>query len=189
MPIVFGIDAGLTSPGFALIQTDTDTLLFAECFIPKSVNHGSKSDFNADRVGEIALRIAELCDSWLPEVVIVELPTGGAKSAGAGRGMALSLATTVAALTLIAQQFAARGQPLSLRWITPMENKKGGLGLKKWISGADSKTLTLDAMTRLYPLAPWPMKKAKKNKPAVRDLPKCWAVADALSCVVTYARR
>lgn len=188
MSIVMGIDAGLTSPGVAVVRCGSvaayGDIVMAECFRP-SVDRQrlSTSMFDAARCAQIVRYIAGLIRLHQPDVIVIELPTGGARSAAAIKGMAMSTAMTSALVALV------RPTATAVVVITPLQNKKGSTGEKaRSMSKADSeqsKWNVLAAVNQAWPGLGWPR---KKRKPAELDDAVCWAMADALSCVLTYLK-
>jgi hypothetical protein len=197
--IIFGIDAGLTAPGFAVVETsdknETGKVLLAECFIPEwkkdangKVAKLKKTEHDAWRIGQIVRRMLYITEEYKPEVIVAELPTGGAKSGGAIRGMAYSTAMTVS--TIEAMLFYGKNPTHWINeivYISPLENKKGGTGQLKWHADENQgKWDVFVAITKIWPDVKWPMKKKPKTE---HDDAKCWAIADALSCVATFLRK
>lgn len=201
MAIIIGIDAGLTSPGVSVIETaetnPTGSVLLSECFIPEMNRRDAKgkiikvkkTEQDTYRIGQIVRHILDICKKYNPEIIVVELPTGGARSAKAIRGMAFSTAMTVAALEAL--EYYRKGDPdfilAKVIYITPMANKKGGSGHLKWnIPIEQGKWEVMNGVKAIWPDVQWPM---KRNRPTEYDDGKCWAMADSLSCIATYLRR
>ena len=197
--VIYGIDAGLTSPGFAIVETSEDKpigeIKHAECFIPewkeaeKDVKgrkiHIRKTDQDSWRIAQIFNRMDAIAKQFKPDVIIAELPTGGAQSGGAIRGMAFSTAMTVCFLEAIKTDNSI--WPTEIITITPIENKKGGTGRLVWdIPIEQGKWEVFTAIDKIWPGYKWPMKKRHKTE---YDDGVCWAMADALSCIATYLRR
>lgn len=182
--IIFGIDAGLTGPGLAVasVTNTTKKVLHAECFIPSdyhTIKRVSEQDFN--RVQQIVRHTWSLCHRFQPHVVIIELPTGGAKSAGAIRGMAYSISMNAAIVEGLPNFLQ---KPAIIELITPLENKKGGTNVTKWkVPIEQGKWEIVAAMTNQWPGVNWPR---KKRNPVEYDDAKAWAIADALSCISTF---
>jgi Holliday junction resolvasome RuvABC endonuclease subunit len=108
--VVMGIDAGYGRPGLSVVKFSGETwdhrqskLLFSGFFETER-----QSDKNTKVAVDDARRISESCD-WMrtkvlehqPDVVVVEMPLSGAKSALAIKGMAMAAGYTVALLTLM----------------------------------------------------------------------------------------
>lgn len=196
MRYILGIDAGFTSMGIAVCDTDLN-FTCAECFIPdvkriekvklekktKKITL-SQTEFDTQRIYKISSRIIEVITDYRPDIVIVELPTGGAKSAGAIKGMAMSTALTCATLNVIKHSGIHN---FELVRITPIQNKKGATGLDKWHGEGhdEDKWLIFQHVNKQWPNIPWPK---KARNPEEYDDAKCWAMADALSCIMTWAR-
>lgn len=187
--VIFGIDAGLTAPGFAVVDLSTGgygTVLLAECFIPDVSGEGKTvTDFNAQRIGCIVNRILAIYLRYKPGVVVAELPTGGSKSGQAARGMAFSVAMTVSALASIK---TLTGDRFQVCYITPHQNKKGAASGGKVVRDeGQSKWEVLTQMQEIWKID-WPHKKRKSLRHELDD-GKCFAIADALSTIATYLRR
>ena len=195
--VIFGVDAGLTAPGFAVVETSDDNpvgkILLAECFIPEWKLDGDgkkakirKTDQDAWRIRQIVNRMFTIALQYKPEVIVAELPTGGAKSGGAIRGMAFSTSMTISFLEAL-EVFDQKTWPNEVVTITPNENKKGGTGKLKWdIEIEQGKWEIMVAIDKIWPGIAWPRKKRLKTE---FDDGLCWAMADALSCIATYLRR
>ena len=191
-----GIDAGLTSPGFSVVETSAEfpvgKVVLSECFVPKwimaangKVAKVGKTKQDAYRIGQITRRLLDIVKKHSPDVIIAELPTGGAKSGAAIRGMAFSTAMTVAALEAVAYYDQA-GEPKKVVYISPIDNKKGSTGKKTWdVAPEQSKLAVYKSIDAIWPGIAWPMQKRKKTN---LDLGPCFAMADSLSCIATYLR-
>ena len=195
--VIYGIDAGLTAPGFAIVETSEEKpvgeVRHKECFVPEWVLDEKgrkanirKTDQDAWRIAQIFNRMYELAVQFKPDVIVAELPTGGAQSGGAIRGMAFSTAMTISFLEAI-KIAKYPGWPTEMITITPNENKKGGSGRIKWdVPIEQGKWEIFTAIDKIWPGQKWPMKKRHKTE---YDDGLCWAMADALSCIATYLRR
>jgi hypothetical protein len=187
---IFGLDAGFCAPGLAIVHWPTTgwgTPTAAECFIPKQLKDTSKTCNDVHRISQIALKLDLYITNYCPDVIVVELPTGGARSAAAIKGMAFTTGSTAAALAIILDHRKRAGEKVpELVYITPNQNKKGSLNLPKLPTG-DEKVDKWDILRAVDAIWPghiaWPKKKNGKMDDA-----KCWAIADALSCVATYIR-
>lgn len=198
--IIMGVDAGLTAPGFAIVETSATCplgkVLVAECFIPtvkRGRNIGGKvfklrkTDFDAERICQITGRMFDLALQYKPEAIIAELPTGGAKSGAAIRGMAFSTAMTVSFTQALKSLVPNAGWPTTVEFITPIDNKKGSTGMAKWdVETEQGKWCVFNAVSRIWPYCKWPH---KKTHPTEIDDGKAWAMADGLSCIATYLRK
>ena len=184
--VIFGIDAGFNAPGFSIVdQSDSDPtklrVLFSECFETEAYAGGDrdetyKSVDDARRMVEISKRIAELVRKYKPDVAVVELPTGGAKSSSAIKGMAIGAAVTVTTLYQL-------DVPRVL--ITPSENKAAETGHRD-----AEKDEVFDAVRRRFPdFDGWPRvsKRAKKRwRGTDLDELRCYAMSDSLSTILFY---
>lgn len=179
MAIYLGIDSGYVAPGFVVIDWPTTGLSHikhAECFRTKGLTGKQrkhrkvyKSHDDARRCIEVSDRIELLVRHHRPDAAVVELPSAGAKSAGAIKGMALGAATTIVTLHRL-------GVPA--HYITPGANKAGSTTDRE-----AQKDAVLAAVKTQWPdFVDWPRMK-RKDAP---DLSSCWAIADAASCVLTH---
>ncbi len=192
--IVLGLDAGFSAPGFAIVDLQNNgfgKIIHTECFMPKLNKEENKlkkckklhkADEFFIKINQVCDKIHELITTYNVELVITELPVGGAKSAKAIRGMAFSFALTISAIRIIQKYY----NNLKVEIISPQENKRGSLGVKKLTRNIDiSKWSIFNAVDEIWKeQIDWPK---LKRKDALASI-KCWAVADALSCVATYAR-
>ena len=178
MALYFGIDCGFAAPGFCIVDAGTGygRVLFGECFRTKGLTKQQrnkqdvyKSHDDARRCIAVSDEIVRIADVYKPDMAIIELPSAGAKSATAIKGMALGAATTVVTLHRLG---------IPVHYITPGANKKG--------STADrnaEKNEVLAAVRKAWPtFIGWPKLKRKD----ALDLNECWAIADALSTVMTH---
>jgi Holliday junction resolvasome RuvABC endonuclease subunit len=189
---IMGLDAGLTAPGFAVVETSEENLvgkiIHTECFIPewdKSIL--KKTEQDVWRVSQIVKRVWTIVRQLDVNTIVAELPTGGAKSAGAIKGMAYS--TSMTATAIEALKFFEPNRIMEVVFITPLENKKGGTGKKKWdIEIEQGKWEIMSSIRGIWPEVDtlWPK---KKKKPQEVDDGLCWAISDALSCIATYLRK
>jgi hypothetical protein len=183
--MILAIDAGLTAPGIAVLDSQTLAVVHLECFRPK---YKDKKDgvtgFNVGRISEHAVRILELYKEWRPETIVIEYPTGGAMSAGAIRGMAMSTAFTAASVACIKHLFDAN---LEVYPVTPLNSKKNSTGITNWHAADGDKNTVLRSISKLWPGIVWPrMKRPPKDQPDKIDESTAWAMSDALSAAVTY---
>lgn len=181
MSTILGIDCGFAAPGFAVVSTSTpgDTgygiVLYAECFRTKALTKQQrkessvyKSNDDARRCIEVSDKIERIVSVYKPDIAVIELPSAGAKSSGAIRGMALGAATTVVTLHRLG---------VAMRYITPGANKKGSTTDRN-----AEKEAVIAAVRKVWPsYAGWPKLKRKD----ALDISSCEAVADALSAVYT----
>lgn len=180
MPIYFGIDCGYAAPGFAIVDAyaGCGTVLYAECFRTKGLSKKQrnaqdvyKSHDDARRCITVSDEIKRLVEIYDPDYAVVELPSAGAKSATAIKGMALGAATTVVTLHRL---------DVPVLYITPGANKRGSTDDRN-----AQKDAVKDAVQKIWPaFNGWPKLK-KKN---ALDREACWAVADALSTIYTYLK-
>lgn len=182
------VDAGLTAPGFAVaaidaIGTKNDRLLHYGCFVPTMLEEGRKTLKDVNRIEQIVSHMLDLCELYRPSAIIIELPTGGAKSAAAIKGMAFSTSMTSAALTCYKHY---QDEQLEIIYITPIANKKAALGLEKFNVEVDKWDM-VKAAEKVWPSIVWPTRKNRK-KEIVIDEGKAWAIADACGCLAAYIK-
>jgi Holliday junction resolvasome RuvABC endonuclease subunit len=106
MPTVLALDAGLSNLGIAVFEyTDQDWQLAAlevrsTKGIPKAelkkMKGISASDDMARRIRELCEDIEYLFAEYEPDLIVAELPTGGARDSNAIKGMAVGLTIVVA---------------------------------------------------------------------------------------------
>lgn len=145
-------------------------LLLAECFrTTQDAERASATSDHVKRISAIVDRISWLLDTYKPNVVAAEFPTGGARGAGAIRGMSFATATAAAAL---------RAYRAPLYILSPTANKKASTQ-----DGHAEKEDVVAAVANHWDVA-WPMMKKKKSV----DQAACWAMADALSAVITFLK-
>lgn len=105
MTRVAGIDIGFRNTGVSIFDVDRGSmkLIDSECFRSKKVK-GSKdyvAEQNAHSIREVLVPVVKFIRDYKVQMLVIELPTGGAKSSSAAR--ALGIATCMAvALTMLA---------------------------------------------------------------------------------------
>ena len=200
-----GIDAGYLKPGIAFAEVEVDCghyaiqkYIYAEAYTPiiltkelKSVcDKLSQSAKDVQIIRNTVSRFHDLILKYRPKSIIVELPTGGAKSSAAIRSMAMATSMTIAGLVGI--RYAAPWLEIpcfDIIHITPTQNKKGSTGAKTWRgAGHDQdKWSVWESVDQALPGIPWPTKK-RKSLQHIKEEGQCWAMADALSCILTRVR-
>lgn len=179
MKKILGIDCGWSKPGFALVEIRTTapgTVVYSECFETHAMAGKQRKKLSvkkyaddARRVIELSDKIAEVCSTYRPDVVVVEMPTSGGQSASALKGMCMGAATLVATLRRVG---------ITPIMITPTQNKHAAGGDKEL-----EKQRVVDSVKAVWPdYAGWPRMKKYKDR---FDNESCWAIADALSCILT----
>lgn len=175
---VMGIDAGWAAGGAAVVAipddlSDLGEVLQVACTrTERAAKHKRQSVTHDDagRIRFISDQLAEIYERWKPEVVVVELPTGGAMNSGGIKGMALATATVVATL-------ARLGAHVML--ITPRANKLASTG-----DPEAEKSAVIAGVKRHWAWIPWIPKRTQKSN--VEDQGNREAVADALSTVLAW---
>lgn len=168
---IFGIDAGFTAAGFAVVETSQGPygkILHAECYQtartpPKKRKSVTEDD--ARRIVELVSRMQWIASQFSPDAIVMELPTGGARGAGAIKGMAFSTGTTITAAHFLKIPFAI---------INPFQNKVASTGKTH-----GDKAEVMRSAEACWPGIVWP--KLKNGK---IDYVRSEAIADALSCIL-----
>jgi Holliday junction resolvasome RuvABC endonuclease subunit len=127
---------------------------------------------DCQRIADITRWICTIYDEWEPEVVVLETPMSGARSAMAIKGMAFSTAMCMA--TAVAH---FRCEILQL--ISPYDSKK-------WLTGNShaEKDQMIKVVSGHFPDVVWPKMRKKQGI----DLTRAEAIADALAAALTYLR-
>ena len=195
-----GIDAGYAMPGLSVAEVICEEgvwkpgkFIHAEGFICEAKSTKEKllalkklpqTQQDVIIVRDTTRAILQLIRRWCPRHIVCELPTGGAKSSSAIKGMAMATAMTTA---IVEAGLHLEGvSEYEICMITPMQNKKGSTGVKVWKGGEydHDKWLLWEAVDKAWPGIPWPMKKRKSLR-HLKDEGPCWAMSDALSCILT----
>jgi Holliday junction resolvasome RuvABC endonuclease subunit len=143
---LLGIDAGFSAPGYAVLELTPDTakVLTAGCIQTKAISKKQrrtdsvyKSEDDARRIEEIAVSLAQVIREWSPDVAAVELPSAGAKSAAAIRGMAYATSVTASVLALT---------KIPVYYLTPRASKVSTTG-----DGAAEKMKMVEYVSREFP--------------------------------------
>ncbi len=120
--IVLGIDAGFTATGLCAIDLQHDRITASACIRTQKTSAKRAvrvADDDAERCTYLAREIAAFLHKTMPQVVVVELPSGGAQGARANRAMGMSTGIVSAVLALT-------GYPVE--WVTPQAVKKAAAG-------------------------------------------------------------
>ena len=135
---IVALDPGLVGTGIAVFQVKTDMPILVDlhCILPK------REDNEKSKALSDVRRIMEHVDGLQPyiedaDLVLVELPHGGAKSARATRSMALITGAVAAVVRLGGVRVA---------WFTPRETRMAAVGVPK----ADKSDI-IAAMSKIYP--------------------------------------
>ena len=150
---VLGIDAGFAAPGWSVVQVGNEGFevkkagaIITTGTSAKERKKGKiyKSEDDARRIEEIAGTFRELLCEFDPHIVAIELPTSGAKSAAAIKGMAYAAACVVSVM---------KAMDFKVYYLTPRANK-----LTATADRLASKQAMVDAISRQFPNFPWPLK-------------------------------
>lgn len=160
---ILAVDIGFRSTGLALFEITKDgyTLKYVRCCSPKQrkkTKHDYVAVMDAQQVMQMASEIILFIRINNVERMIVELPSGGAKSSRAVRlmGMASAMIATISTFFDIPIEF-----------FTPREIKMAAVGKPK-----AEKDEIMDAMSKLFPI--------------LVGIPKCRKehIADACACMI-----
>ena len=160
---VLGVDIGFRSTGLALFDTDGDTplLMKTECIQPKKDKDRKKKYVaiaDMEHLVKMVRGLEIFIDGWRVKDIVVELPTGGARSSRAVRlmGMASAMIATIVVL-----------KGLNVKWLTPKQIKQAACG-----KDSAEKDEIMAEMGKLYP--------------SINTIPKCRRehIADAIACFI-----
>jgi Holliday junction resolvasome RuvABC endonuclease subunit len=185
--VVMGIDAGYGRPGLSVVKFTGTTwdhkqskLVFSGFFETER-----KSDKNTKVAVDDARRIAESCE-WMrtkvlehePDLVVVEMPISGAKSALAIKGMAMAAGYTIALLTLMKATLQFK-----VVYYSPYDTKRICTG-----NHHAEKEEMIKAAADVWPDVNFPMKKTRKNGVFTIHPGRSEAMADSLCAILTHVR-
>lgn len=185
--VVMGIDAGYGRPGLSVVKFIGDTwdhrkskLLFSGFF-----ETDRQSDKNTKVAVDDARRIGESCD-WMrskvleyqPDLVVVEMPLSGAKSALAIKGMAMAAGYTVALLTLMKADLQ-----FNVVYYSPYDTKRVCTG-----NYHAEKEEMIKVSQETWPDLKFPVKKTRKNGVFTAHPGRSEAMADSLCAILTWVR-
>lgn len=182
-----GIDSGFAHPGAAVVDVGLRPSLvavhdLATKAVTKKVRakeHILKSDDDARRVGELSDWLTWLVAEYTPDRVVIELPSSGAKSGQAIRGMALGAACCVATAVRLGYRLGDR-----LHTVTPGDNKLASTGDR-----FAEKDVVLAAVVGKFPdFSGW-QNKTGSRKRSGPDLDARYASADAASAVLAVLKQ
>lgn len=97
---ILGIDTGITAPGFVIIDTENNTVLYKQCFKPEAYSAESVIHSNIRRSLLLTRFVQELIATYKPEVAVLEVFRGGAAHACTVRGLLSSAIALITTLTL-----------------------------------------------------------------------------------------
>lgn len=146
-PAILGIDAGFAACGAALLGIREDgEHQVTWCDSIKTRPEAKKrnvyqADDDARRIAEITDWIVTIIGDHRPQLVAVELPTGGSKSSRAARSMGMATGLVVATLTFLEVGYLV---------VTPDQVKQAVTGKRQ-----ASKQQVMDAARLRWPIAPW----------------------------------
>jgi hypothetical protein len=139
--MILCLDVALKNTGWAIL---TNSGKLRDCGIIKNPARSKKSGmlvatYNANCATNIATQLQILVKKYKVRTVVAELPTGGAKSSPAMRGMALSTGAVAASLRIMGLE------PEQTIWTTPRAGKIAACN-----DPQASKDDVINAMQRLY---------------------------------------
>ena len=184
---VMGIDAGYGRPGLSVVQFSgptwdhkTSTLVFSGYFETER-----KSDKNTKVAVDDARRITESCE-WMqskvvqfnPDLVVVEMPLSGGRSALAIKGMAMAAGYTVALLSVLKSTFGFK-----VLYYTPYDTKRICTG-----NHHAEKEEMISAAREAWPTVDFPKKKTRKQGVFSIHPGRSEAMADSLCAILTHVR-
>lgn len=176
-----GVDAGFGAPGIAIVEVTNETTLIGSrvvelfcCVTTRDQDRDYVIYDDACRIRAVADLFNDVLRKYTPDLAVVELPHGGAKSALAIKGMAY--ASAIAITTFHTRR-------IRTAYLNPYTNKRASTGDHQ----ADKEMVICGVVSR-WESIPWIPKVYKKKKPALisPDSQKQEACADALSAVIAY---
>jgi Holliday junction resolvasome RuvABC endonuclease subunit len=178
--VVLGIDAGFTHPAFSVVRfrgppfsLESSEVVFTQCMTTERAprdERKSVADDDVSRIEIISDALTRLVRDFKPNLVAVELPLSGARSALAIKGMAYS--TAIAAVTL-------RRLGANVIYFTPYDTKRCLTG-----DPAAEKAQMIEAVNRTWPNIQWPKLKSARRKHEV-DIVQAENIADSLATIIT----
>lgn len=165
---IVGIDAGFATPGLAAVAypgVGTGTVIECLAIVTEredDLRYRAMDD--ARRIHDTSVVVCNFIEKHKPDVVVVELPSSGGKSATAVKGMAFAAAQIVAILAAL---------KLKAVYINPRMNKIASTG-----NPLAEKEDVIAGVSRVWDHIPWegPPKAKRKQE----------ASADALSAIVWW---
>jgi len=157
--IIMGIDCGYTHPGCAIVDFDNTSadqpiLDFKHGETLETERREDRVSVILDdhrRISMISKWLRETHDRFRPSLVVLELPTSGARSALAIKGMGFATALTIATV----ESYFKHDK---LELISPYDSKL-------WCCGDRhaEKDEVIKAVSKFFPNVPWPTMKRKKG--------------------------
>lgn len=175
--ILVGVDAGFRCPGLAAVRwpgTGVGDVIECKALVTEHEDELKyRANNDARRIHESSVAICEFLAKHKPNVVVVEQPSSGGKSANAVKGMAFAAAQIVAILVAL---------KLKAVYINPRMNKIASTG-----NPNAEKPEVIAGVSRVWKSIPWePKYRRGKLVPDEFDKKKQEASADALSTIVWW---
>jgi Holliday junction resolvasome RuvABC endonuclease subunit len=114
-PIILAVDAGFAATGWAIVSGGQ--FVVGDVIVTKAEGKKKavrKADDDIERCQEIVRVLETMCRAYKVEALVVEIPTGGAQSARAMRGMGLVTGVLAALTELLG---------LPVEWVSPGQVK------------------------------------------------------------------
>ena len=171
--IILSLDPGFVATGILVYSVEKDEIIYLETVETQKSNKKNKlrvADDDYRRLQEIACKIEQIAKKYAPDLVIFEIPHGGARNGRAARAMGLVtglMAGTMATLNLPTEIYS------------PADCKKATTGKLN-----ASKSEVERAVLNRFPNTPWP--KVKKRREHVIDAGSVLMVALKTSPIVKY---
>jgi Holliday junction resolvasome RuvABC endonuclease subunit len=184
---VIGIDAGYSRPGLSVVKFEgpvwdhrKSQLVFSGFF---------ETEREANKVTKVAAddsrRIRESCH-WMrsivtknrPDLVVVEMPLSGGRSAMAIKGMAMAAGYTVAMMTVLEVDLQFKTV-----YYSPYDTKKVCAG-----DPHAEKDKMIEAAQRAWPSVKFPMKATRRKGVLSQHPGRSEAMADSLCAILTHVR-
>jgi Holliday junction resolvasome RuvABC endonuclease subunit len=184
---VIGIDAGYSRPGLSVVRFNRDTwdhrgseLVFSGFF--ETEREAGK---NTKVAVDDARRIRESCH-WMrsivtenrPNLVVVEMPLSGGRSALAIKGMAMAAGYTVAIMSILEVDLQFKTV-----YYSPYDTKRVCTG-----DPHAEKEKMIEAAQRAWPTVQFPMKKTRSKGVLSQHPGRSEAMADSLCAILTHVR-
>ena len=135
---------------------------------------------DARRIKDISIWLATKIEEYSPNVVAVELPFSGAKSALAIKGMAFASGLAVSTLAVLNMR---RPVPYTVAYFLPNQTKVECTGNRN----AEKEEMIV-AAANTWPDVVWPKIKLKSRSWEIK-IDESAAIADSLCAVLTYVRK
>jgi Holliday junction resolvasome RuvABC endonuclease subunit len=184
---VIGIDAGYSRPGLSVVKFTGTTWnhLDSELVFSGFFETEREANKNTKVAVDDARRIRESCQ-WMrsivtqnrPNLVVVEMPLSGGRSAMAIKGMAMAAGYTVATLSILELDLQFK-----TLYYSPYDTKRICTG-----DPHAEKDKMIEAAKRAWPSVQFPMKKTRSKGALSQHPGRSEAMADSLCAILTHVR-